>query len=276
MRRIALVLLALAACRPRYGRCQRVVETPGECVRSSIGEDPVESNPPLIHVRFEYTWPRDEVDPTPSEDISWFVNPSRLPLVRDASRDRVKCKRLSSAPGCRASLEVEPSALLAPPAATLVDRDAVCPAAGMPHVTTPPIEEVVLEDLLAPEAGSGWRRTNVMRAGVADAIYNRMSKHVRVTVRDMIRSCTCASGSSEVLLETEVALHADTSEQRVPQGVLLTGSLDAPQGSRLVMWIADRCQVVVEALDDEIQTSDLVAVGDAVDRERLEALCKER
>lgn len=236
-------------------------------------------DPLLVDVKFTYTWQGAASASTPARPFHWIVPRSRLPQIRDTSRDRIACERMVGDEGCPIWILPEPFARVPPSPPGGEARDRICPPAGRPGDATPLIGDATLEAGLLPSTGH-WERIGLHDGGAANAYYAHRGTRVRVTVRDMIRSCTGAAGSTDTLLDTEEVADPKATRRRVmsaTSAVLVRwphpGMLHR---ARLVLWIADRCRVVVEPVDKGVEPEALVVVGRAVDVAKLEAVCSKR
>jgi hypothetical protein len=278
MRFAAVVVVVMVGCRPEPKSCTTWRSTPGACTRTAIDETVVD-DPSMIRVRFAYVW---HGEPTTKMPFEWIIPKSRLHAVRDSAHDQVTCERMTSGPGCRIWLLPEKAARDAPPPPPLAAREAVCPPGGRSDSPVP-IDATVLASALGPSTDE-WQRTDVAEANVAGALYTRGVQQVRVTVRDMIRACTGVAGSGELLLETEG--DAEAIRRRVlsaTSAVLLRWPGPPVERAQVVMWVADRCQIVVESTAPHhvspkvgVSVEDLIAVGRAVDVARLQTICSAR
>jgi hypothetical protein len=278
MRFAAVVVAVMVACKPEWKPCVVSRLTPGVCTRTALDESAVE-DPSMVLVRFAYVW---QGKPATTMPFEWLPR-SRLPAVRDRAHDRVTCDRVTSGPGCRVWLLPEKAARDAPAPPPLAAREAVCPRGGH-SVSTTLVDASVLASALAPSVGEWQGTVDVAAVDAASAIYARGVQQVRVTVRDMIRACTGVAGSGEVLLETQGDAEAIRSRVlSATSAVLLRWPGPPVERAQVVMWIADRCQVVVESTAPHhvspkvgVSVEDIIAVGRAVDVARLEAICSAR
>jgi len=159
----------------------------------------------------------------------------------------------------------------------IVERNQICPPAGVSDATAPLLDPADLQAALG-EAVGDWHRQAFAKG--ATAIYVRDQRRVRITISDMIRSCSGISGSTDTLLETEDIADPVAKRHRMmsaTSAVLVRWpDIGRMWQSRLVMWVADRCKVVVETLDKGTPAADLPALGRVVHVAKLEPLCAQR
>lgn len=270
VRALLFAAIIVAGCKgtEHPGRCMGYRATPGRCTRTTLDITDVD-DPLLMRVRSAYTW---QGEATPPRDLDWIVPRSRLPAIRDPSRDQIACERMVGQPGCPTWILPAREAAVAPPPPPFTAREQVCPAAGIVS-TVPPLVESDLEQAFAETVGA-WHRTATQTPDIADATYVRGGESIRITVRDVSRLCRVDATTVDVLLDTEGADASDVVSRRLMSATsaVLVRDTGALGKARLVMWVADRCQIIVE-LVSAADVEQLAVVGRAIDLRRLTTAC---
>jgi len=283
VRFVLVALVALVACRPKLDPTEEHSphhSTPGTCMRSSIQESAVE-DPLLVRIQFTYAWQGEDNAKAPPASYDWILPRSRLTALREPSRIVTACdlwftkkgRPLGPVPDRASRL------LLEPPPPGIDARNRICPPSGVRGVIVQPLAHTDLAAALGESVGE-WRRGAVTDEGSAHATYTRGKSHIRITVSDMIRVCTGATGSTDTLLETEGVEDPKSARTRVMSATSAVLVRWPDPGlwwqARLVMWVSDRCRILVETLDKGTGPEELAEIGKVVAVAKLAPLCAQR